>query len=432
MRIDVLAIGSRGDVQPYVALGVGLRRAGHRVRLVTLGGFEDLVRRHDLDHLAVADSPKRIADTPQGRDWVKQRSNPAGFLRGFVRVAGALIEEGVANYWRACGDVEALIVSPMGLMVGEHVSEKLRIPLIQSQFAPPVLRTRYDWQGRKSLATVIQGHLKPVIHAAFFFLLWSKLRRITNAVRAKVLDLPPLTLSAVLERRRRETPLLAAYSPAVAPSLPDWDPWIHVTGYWFLDEFPQWNPSSELANFLDSGPRPVFIGFGSTPFPEPEKAAHMVVRAVEGAGQRGILVAGGTGLPIGQLSPQVLSVDSVPHSWLFPRVCAAVHHGGAGVTGAALRAGLPSVVVPVFADQPFWGNRVFQLGAGPRPIPAKLLRQENLQEAIRATGEKKMRQRAAELGQQIRAEDGVGNAVQIINKYLGKGAPQLAKPQHAH
>lgn len=426
MSIDILAIGSRGDVQPYVALGVGLRAAGYRVRLITLGGFEDFVRSHNLDHLVIADSPQQIANTQEGREWVKQRSSPLDFMRGFVRVANAFMEDGVRNYWQASRNAEAIIASPMGLLIGEHLAEKLRVPLIRAQYGPPVLRSAYDWRGQRSVAASIQRDVQVAFHTAFSLLMWSKLRRRTNEVRAKVLGLPPLTLAAVLEKGRRQKPLLAACSPAVGTPLPDWGPWVHITGYWFLDEPHEWTPSPELAHFLASGPPPLFVGFGDTPFPEPVKTAEMIVRAIENTDQRGILVAGRTGMPTGQLSSGVLSVDVVPYSWLFSRVCAAVHQGGAGVTGIALRAGLPSVTIPVFVDHPYWSNRVFQLGAGPKPIPVKSLTQTNLEEGIRALFDEKIRQRAGVLGKQIRQEDGVGNAVQIIGQYLRKTSSRLA------
>lgn len=431
MRIDILAIGSRGDVQPYVALGLGLRAAGHRVRLVTLGGFEEFVRTRGLDHLAIAETPQEIANTAAGREWIRQRTTVLGFLRGFVRVADSLIEEGMARYWRGCRDVEALIVSPMGLLVGDHIAERLRLPLLLAQPAPPGLRTRYDWDGSKNLGTIVRGGIKGLVHAAFHFVIWSQVRRSTNAARVKILDLPSLALTAPFKTSKRQTPLLGGYSPAVAPKLPDWGDWVHVTGYWFLDDLPGWAPSVELADFLDSGPPPVFIGFGSTPFPRPEETTDVVTRAVTRTGCRAIVVAGGTGMATGRLGPDVLSVDSVPHSWLFPRVRAAVHHGGAGVTGAALRAGLPSVVVPVFADQPFWGSRVFQLGVGPRPIPALQLTAENLAAAIQATAGGEMQRRAAALGAQIRSENGIARAVEIVNQYLGKGALHATTHQHA-
>ena len=143
-----------------------------------------------------------------------------------------------------------------------------------------------------------------------------------------------------------------------------------------------------------------------------------MVQALTRAGQRGVVVSGGSGLATGRLSDNVFGVESIPHGWLFSRLSAAVHHGGAGVTGAALRAGLPSVVVPVFADQPFWGNRVFQLGAGPRPIPAKNLTADNLTVAIRAVAGQEMRRAAAALGEQIRKEDGVARALEILEKNL--------------
>lgn len=418
MRIDILAIGSRGDVQPYVALGLGLQSAGHCVRIVTLGGFDDLVRGRGLDHLSISGSPAEIANTPAGRDWIERRASNAGFLRGFVRVAGPLIEAGIADYWNACRNTEALIVSPMGLLVAIHVAERLRVPLIRAQLAPP-----YDWAGRKDLLTAVRSDCTAFVGAVFHFLLWSMLRRRTNAARLKILGLPPLALTAPLRAMEsKRFPLLAGYSPAVVPRPPEWGNWIHVTGYWFLNDLPDWAPPAELVDFLKSGPPPVFGGFGSTPFPQPEAAIDLVIRALASAGQRGVLIAGGSGLPTGRLSDDVYSVDFAPHGWLFPQVSAAVHHGGAGVTGAALRAGLPSVVVPVFADQPFWGQRVFKLGVGPRPIPARQLTKGALADAIRATTGKEMRARAAVLGERIRGENGVGCAVDAIDQLVRAAA----------
>jgi sterol 3beta-glucosyltransferase len=432
MRIDILAIGSRGDVQPYVALGLGIQKAGHRVRIITLGGFEELVRGFGLDHVAIGDRPQEIANTAAGRKWVADRSSTFGYLRGFVHVVRSLIEEGISSYWHTCRDAEALIVSPMGVLVGGHIAERLCVPLIQAPYVPPVLPTRYDWDGRRNVVTALQGGLRAFQHAAFHFLLWSKLRHSTNAARRKILGLPPLPLTEPFNAiYRKRLPLLCGYSPAVVPRVPDWGDWIHVTGYWFLDDSQEWVPPGDLVDFLGSGPPPVFVGFGSTPFPQPELTTGLVVRALQKAGQRGLLIAGGSGLETGRLTDEVFSVDFVPHGWLFPQVCAAVHHGGAGVTGAALRAGLPSVVVPVFADQPFWGSRVFKLGASPHPIPAKHLTEHNLASAIRATLSKEMRSRAAALGKQIRAEDGVGRAVEIIHKYVGKGALNALRHQHA-
>ncbi|MGH9894130.1 MAG: glycosyltransferase, partial [bacterium] len=295
MRIDILAIGSRGDVQPYVALGVGLQTTGHRVRIVTLGGFEELVGGRGLDHLSIGGSLREIQNTAAGRDWVEHRGSTVGFLHGFVRVAGPLIEAGIASYWHACRDAEALIVSPMGLLVGVHIAEQLRAPLIRAQLAP-VAPTRYDWAGRRNLMTAVLGDWTAFLGAVFRLLIWSNLRHTTNAARWNILSLPPLSLKEPFRTMdRMHIPVLDAYSPAVVARPPDWGSWIRVTGYWFLDDTPGWVPPGELVDFLASGLPPVLVGFGSTPFPQPEATTDLVVRALARAGQRGVVLAGGSG-----------------------------------------------------------------------------------------------------------------------------------------
>lgn len=417
-RIDILAIGSRGDVQPFIALGLGLARAGHRVRIVTLGGFEEFVGSHGLEHVAIGDSPQQIAATEAGQRWIRQRTSVIGFVRGGVRLVRGLLEDGLARYWRVCGDTEVLVTTIGGLPLAIHVAEKLNLPLIRAQTMPTV-PSRYDWSGKTSRSIRFRNSVEAMGWTVFRNLHWLALRGPMNRARRRVLGLPALSRREPIgELIRRRVPLIDGYSPAVVPRPPDWGGWIHVTGYWFLDHMAGWTPPEELVEFLDAGPAPVFVGFGSTPFPRPRAATRLVVEALTAAGQRGLVVAGGSGLEKGRLADGVFSIDSVPHGWLFPRMCAAVHHGGAGVTGAALRAGLASVVVPIFADQPFWARRVFELGVGPRPIPAKRLRAARLADAIRLAVGREMRQRAAALGERIRREDGVARAVEAVDHCL--------------
>jgi UDP:flavonoid glycosyltransferase YjiC (YdhE family) len=419
MRIDILTIGSRGDVQPYVALGLGLQRAGHRVRVVTLGGFEDFVRGYGLDCISVAGSPREIVGTAAGQDWVDQRDSSKGFLRGVVRMARPLLESSIESYWRVCQDTEALVTSASGLLLSTHFAERLELPLIRAHYLPSV-PTRYDWTGRTSRTVALRGAAEASIHTAFRLLLWQGIRGPTNRARRRILGLPPLPRrDPVKVLNRRRTLLLDGYSPVVLPRPPDWDSWVHVTGYWFLDTTSEWKPPPSLVEFLQSGPPPVFVGFGSVPFPNPETTTDLVVQALTAAGQRGIVVAGGSDMTTGRLAEGVFGIDSAPYEWLLPQACAAVHQGGAGVTALALRAGLPSVVVPVFGDHPFWAKRVFQLGAGPRPIPAKQLTADKLAGAIRLVASEKLRHRAAEIGQQIRKENGVQRAVEAIHQHLG-------------
>ncbi|HEX2036809.1 MAG TPA: glycosyltransferase, partial [Chloroflexota bacterium] len=221
-------------------------------------------------------------------------------------------------------------------------------------------------------------------------------------------------------------PRLYGYSRLVVPRPPDWPPDWHVTGYWALDSataVPPWEPPAALAAFLDAGPPPVYVGFGSM---APRSAGHLTeaaLQALRATGQRGILASGWAGLGAASgaaLPPEVFRIQEAPHDWLFPRMAAVVHHGGAGTTAAGLRAGVPAVVTPVFGDQPFWGQRVAALGAGPRPVPMRQVTAERLAGAIhQATTDARMRATAAGLGRRLRAEDGVAQAVRAVEQHLG-------------
>lgn len=208
---------------------------------------------------------------------------------------------------------------------------------------------------------------------------------------------------------------LCCFSPRVVPRPADWGPFAHVTGYWFLDRPAGWRPPQDLVDFLEAGPRPVCIGFGSMLEDDPARLTGLVLDAVARSGQRAVLVSGWGALAERSLPESVYRVESIPYDWLFPRCAAAVHHGGAGTTALALRAGIPAVAVPFGIDQAFWGRRVRQLGAGLGPIPVRRLTAERLAAAIKtAVTDEGLRARASDLGRLIQAEDGVGAAVRII------------------
>ena len=214
--------------------------------------------------------------------------------------------------------------------------------------------------------------------------------------------------------------MLSAYSPRIIPHPADWPAHGHVTGYLFLDSQAGWQPSSELKAFLEAGDPPVYIGFGSMAGRNPEQLARLAIEALAASGQRGLLVTGWGGLRTGSVPDSVFVLDSAPHNWLFPRMAAVVHHGGAGTTAEGLRAGVPTVIVPFVLDQPFWGARVKALGLGPDPIPQKHLTADRLASAIRtAVTDPDIKRRANACGAAIRFQDGVGNAVKVVRQYFG-------------
>jgi UDP:flavonoid glycosyltransferase YjiC (YdhE family) len=214
--------------------------------------------------------------------------------------------------------------------------------------------------------------------------------------------------------------MLYGFSPSVIPAPADWSADDHVTGYWFLDPPADWTPPPDLLNFLQAGSPPVYIGFGSMGNRKPAEVTDLVLQALAKTGQRAILLSGWGGLQKTDLPASVFMIDSIPHAWLFARVAAVVHHGGAGTTGAGLRAGMPSIVIPFTTEQAFWGRRVQDLGVGPAPIPRSRLTVERLAQAIQdAVTNRDMRQQAAQLGSKIRAEHGISNAVKIIERLEG-------------
>jgi sterol 3beta-glucosyltransferase len=231
-------------------------------------------------------------------------------------------------------------------------------------------------------------------------------------------DFPQQITWPFLASQRRMTPRVYAFSPTVIPRPPDWGEGIHITGYWWLDRPPAWQPPRQLLDFLQAGPPPVCISFGSMVSRDAERVYRVVLAALAKSGQRGLILSGWQGWEALRVPPEVLVTGAVPHEWLLPRMAANIHHGGAGVTGAVLRAGMPSLVIPFGADQPFWAQRVARLGVGPAPIAYNRLMVENLMAAIgQLLQNVEMRRRAVEIGQQIQSEDGLGFALEIIDLY---------------
>jgi sterol 3beta-glucosyltransferase len=212
---------------------------------------------------------------------------------------------------------------------------------------------------------------------------------------------------------------LYGYSESVIPVPQDWSSQNHVTGYWFLGPSPEWCPPAELVAFLEAGPPPVYVGFGSMGSRNPEAMADLVLESLRRTGQRGVLSSGWGGLTTNDLPDSVFMVGSIPHAWLFSRMAAIVHHGGAGTTAAALSAGVPSIVTPVMGDQSFWARRVSDLGVGPKSVPRRKLTVERLTWAIEsAISDDTIRAKSATLGEQIRAEDGTSTAVELIEQWF--------------
>ncbi len=421
MKITILALGSRGDVQPFIALGLGLQAAGHRVCIATHTNFEQFVRSYGLDFFLLGTNPEQGLESKTGQSMIGSGNNPVRFLRMWKYMSGPIMTQLFIDCWNACQSTDAIFCSSAACYIAHSIGEKLRIPVVPA-LLQPYTRTRSFPNYIISAELNLGGSYNWLTHLIAEQLIWHPFRSTLNACRRQLLDLPPLPFTGdIAWLHRQHQTILYGYSPSVVPKPADWCDSIDITGYWFLDGASTWTPPPELVEFLDAGPPPVYVGFGSMKNRDPQQTTRMVLQALKQTGQRGLLMTGWGGLSNTDLPDDVFLLKEAPHDWLFPRMAAVVHHGGAGTTAAGLRSGVPSIIIPFLIDQPFWGQRVAQLGVGPRPILRQKLTASRLAAAItEATSDIAMRQRAAELGQRIRAEQGVTRAMEAFDRHLEK------------
>jgi sterol 3beta-glucosyltransferase len=419
MKITIFAAGSRGDIQPCIALARGLQQAGYQVQLAAPADFAGFITQHDVNHYPLRGDVQQIMAGDTGREFMETGgANPLKSIQAMREMIAPIVTQMTEDAYAVCHDAEALICLGVLSAFGQSIAEALRIPIINME-PTPLLPTKAfpapSWFIQRDLG----GLPNAFSGRAMLQVIWLWYRPFVNDFR-KRLGLSTYSFGRFY-RALRSTPMLGAYSPGIIPPPSDWPGSAHITGYFFLDTQADWQPPSDLKAFLEAGDPPVYVGFGSMGGRNPEKLAGLVLEALAKSSQRGLLLTGWGGLRPEFNSNNVFVVDSAPHSWLFPRMAAIVHHGGAGTTAEALRAGVPSVILPFVFDQAFWGARVKAMGLGPDPIPQKRLTADRLAHAIRvAVTDSGMRQRAASCGATIRAENGIENAVEIVQRYVEK------------
>lgn len=418
MLVTVLAVGSQGDVRPFVAMGKGLIGRGYTVRLASHEVFGDMARANGLEFAPVIGNPLDILNGPEGKAWLESADRPLAFLKSTAAVAGAVFDRLSTSAWTAAQGSDILIYSMPLAITGYSIAEGLGVPGVPAALYPvhpsrafpsvltpslPVRLGIVNWAGAFAVAE----------------LFWQIVKSHHDRWRRLRLGLGPLPFLVPFWRHRKQgIPYLYGYSPSVIPIPPRWHSTRVVCGYWFLDRPEEWRPPAELCAFLENGPPPLYVGFGSMLSTDRERLTSIVLKALRKTGQRAVLAAGWGGLAGTDRSNEVFTVDAVPHDWLFPRVSAAVHHGGVGTTAAALRAGTPSIVIPFFADQFSWGMRVREMGVGPDPLPEKRLTAIGLEAAIRATvGNDRVKANCAAMAKKIQGENGIETAAEAFDRY---------------
>jgi sterol 3beta-glucosyltransferase len=412
MRIVMVCNDTRGGVQPYLALGLGLERAGHEVRAVAPSDFDLMFANTGIGVTPLSGSMEAAV---RGSGGVIER----GALETMSFTARELprhLETWMRETLAACEGADLMTGGVGGMVIGLAVAEKLDIPFVQTHLQPVSAPTG-DYPGvlfPNTPSWLGAGGMR-LSHHLSELMIWTPFKSVMRKAAEKALG--PAARSAASP----DLPVLYGFSPHVL-KVPDASPRPrHTTGYWTLPAPADWTPPLGLAAFLARGGPVAAIGFGSMSSSDPQRVTALVAEAVRKAGMRAVLLSGWGGMAEAGEHGDMFFAYALPHDWLYPRVQAIVHHGGAGTTGAALASGTPSVAVPFTMDQPFWGARVATLGAGPQPIARKRLTADNLAAALRqAVDDQGMIQRAAALGQLIRAEDGVGSAVEVFGRIQGR------------
>jgi sterol 3beta-glucosyltransferase len=412
-----MALGTRGDVFPLLALAKGLRTAGHHIRFATPLLFEAETRAAGLEYFPIGGDSERFFSGRAGtvlRDMVR---NPRVFPRFWNNYMAAYARTHLRQTWEACRGFDTAVCVPW-FQATPSLSEKLGRPCFAATVMPafglptaelPNLYdpkaagnsegTRRTWRS----STLILSAALPQV----------------NQWRAESLGLrPQSTLEAI--RAYRRSNFLLGYSQVLLPRPLDWPASAHVTGFWFPELHAGWQPSHQLLRFLDRNPKPLMVGFSSQVARNPAAFTHKVISAVVRSGKSAILLTGWGGLRQTDLPPNLLWQNSVPYQWIVPRLGGFLHHGGCGTTAICMHSGVPHMAIPFGFDQSLWSTRIAELGLGPRPILPQSVEPALLADAlVRMSEDPAFTQRALDVAERVRSEDGVGAAVQVIERALG-------------
>jgi sterol 3beta-glucosyltransferase len=325
------------------------------------------------------------------------------------------------DFFDACTGSDAIVYHP-GVPIGYFAAQYLKIPSILA--TPFPMTPTMDYPALMFYDTVRLGRgYNFITHKILEQVMWLSSSSAVKEFWQKKFGHAPEDFACPFGKQNtRINPTVISCSDYVFPRPNDWSEYVINTGYWFLDEEVDWNPSSDLLDFMQRGTPPIYVGFGSLgESSQAVQTTELVMDALKRSGQRGVLATGWSGMSkVDSIPDELFILESAPHSWLFSRMAAVVHHGGAGTTAAGLRAGIPSIIIPHSNDQFAWGRRVYELGVGSKPIPRRKLTAENLADAIKFVSAKEIKEAAKNLGLRIQSENGAETAAKIIINCLSR------------
>jgi sterol 3beta-glucosyltransferase len=414
--ITILCAGSRGDFQPYIALAQELKKLGKDVRITGMREFESFVRGYDIDFYPIQADFKSLNVDEKMLKEAQTADNPLKMLLTFNKMKKYGVS--IANeFYASCEGSELIIYHP-GCTLGYFAAERLGIP--------SVLASPFPMHKTREQTSVIQyGRIKPspfkniISYHMLQGMLWLASNDSVKGFWKKEFGGLPKNFGRPYERHTsKKNPAVTSCSNFVFKRPSDWNENIHQYGYWFVEEQTEYTPSKELADFLNAGEKPVYIGFGSVfHADQKDELSKLVIDALNKSGKLGIISGMGQ---LDNLPANIISIGSTPHSWLFERVAAVCHHGGAGTTSAGFKAGVPSIIIPFANDQHAWAHRAYDLGVGSKPISIKQLTSDNLAAAINYALQPEIIANAKTLSKNIATENGARECAKVIVDCLNR------------
>tara|TARA_R110002020_G_scaffold2136_1_gene9754 strand:- start:2411 stop:3727 length:1317 start_codon:yes stop_codon:yes gene_type:complete len=419
-RIALVTIGTQGDVQPYLALAIALQERGYSVVLGASEEFQGLVEGYGIEFHTLGPSIQAFLTQQRFENAMSQSMLING--PSLLRQGQQIVDTAARHAWRMCQGADMLILN-MNTSFGIDIAEALHVPAIMVALQPLNSTSEFPlcmyYGADFGPAFNRLSYTAMTVQQIYYNLPRNKLRRELMGLDARK--------KGGFFRNTDGTPLttLYPYSSIVSPRPRDWPKSAIVTGYWQLKDRTDWQPSPEFQKFLSEGDAPAYIGFGSMPFGA-ERNTKILKEAVAMWGGRAVVARGWGGINPEDLPDSIFAIEKAPHDKLFKYVSSVVHHGGAGTTSAGLHLGRPTFVVPQLVDQPYWGRRVYDLGCGPKPVRLRKLTSEILASALADLNTNAdYRRNATDIAEQLRAEDGTGKAIKVIERVMENYVPAL-------
>jgi UDP:flavonoid glycosyltransferase YjiC (YdhE family) len=414
--IVFLTSGTRGDVQPISYLARAMQEKGHSVRVAAPPAFREIIESQAIPFSALDGNPSDLLTTPGSQSTLTFNNSPLQGITsvlGYLKAAQPIYAQMLQNAWHASQNASALVIG-LPTIWGSSIAEKLGIPCIGA-FLQPVSETG-DFPSPLLPSTLSLGktynRLTYRLISQGIYLPW---RKVINQWRKKSLGLRPLPIFH--DHFKQMDAILYGFSEKVLPFPQDWGKKNFITGYWSIQHI-SYSPPAELKAFLEVNEKPFFFGFGSPGMYNPQTLIELLIAAIEKTNIRAVISLPKEITYATENRNIFIQRENIPHSWLFPKMAGIIHHGGAGTTAEALKAGVPSWITPLAVDQFFWGERAHQLGVGPQAVPQRDLTMEKLVNALNEMKSKGMKEKAERLGRELQKENGLANAAQILESIL--------------